>query len=53
MQDAKWYAVIANEIADVLKKEQLSIVLRYVENDSLVVREDLVGFTECDTDTSR
>ena len=27
-------------------------MLRYVESDSVVVREDLVGFTECDTGIS-
>ena len=33
-------------------KEQLSLVLRYVEPDTLLVREDLVGFFECDTGIS-
>ena len=49
---AKWYTVIADEVTDVSNKEQLSVVLRYVESDTLVVREDLVCFTECDTGTS-
>ena len=49
---AKWYTVIADEVSDVSNKEQLSIVLRYVDCDTLVVREDLVCFTECDTGTS-
>ena len=52
VQAAKWYTVIADEVTDILNKEQLSIVLRYVESDSLMVREDLVGFTECDTGIS-
>ena len=52
VQAAKRYAVIANEVTDVSNKEQLSIVLRYVESDSLVVREDLVCFAECDTGIS-
>ena len=30
-------------------KEQLSLVLRYVDPDTLFIREDLVGFIECDT----
>ena len=38
--------------AAILYKEQLSIVLRYVEGDSLSVREDLIGFVECDTGIS-
>ena len=52
VQAAKWYTVIADEVTDASNKEQLSIVLRYVDSDSLLVREDLVGFTECDTGTS-
>ena len=49
---AKWYTVIADEVTDASNKEQLSIVLRYVEGDSLSVREDLIGFVECDTGMS-
>lgn len=52
VQAAKWYAVIANEVTDVSNKKQLSIMLRYVDCDSLMVREDLVAFTECDTGIS-
>ena len=44
VQTAKWYGVIADEVTDMSNKEQLSLVLRYVDNDSLLVREDLVGF---------
>ena len=44
--------MIADEVADVSNKEQLSIALRYVDSDTLVVREDLVGFVECDTGIS-
>ena len=51
VQAAKWYTVIADEVTDASNKEKLSIVLRYVDSDSLVVRDDLVGFTECDTGT--
>ena len=41
--------MIADEVTDISNKEQLSLVLRYIDNDSLLVREDLVGFFECDT----
>ena len=51
VQVAKWFSVI-DEVTDVSNKEQLSLVLRYVEPDSLLVREDLVGFFECDTGIS-
>ena len=52
VQAAKWYTVIADEVTDVSHKEQLSIVLRYVDSDSLLVREDLVRFVECNTGIS-
>ncbi len=45
---AQWFTVIADEVTDVSNREQLSIVLRYVDNTTLMVREDLVGFFECD-----
>ena len=44
--------MIADEVTDVANREQLSIVLRYVDNTTLTVREDLVGFFECDTGIS-
>ena len=46
---ATWFTVIADEVTDVSNKEQLSLVLRYVDPDTLLIREDLVGFFECDT----
>ena len=46
---AKWFTVIADEVTDIANREQLSIVLRYVDIATLTVREDLVGFFECDT----
>ena len=49
---AKWFTVIADEVTDVANREQLSIVLRYVDSTTLTVREDLVGFFECDTGIS-
>lgn len=49
IEAAKWYTVIADEVTDVSNKEQLSLVLRYVDPDTLSVREDLIGFVECDT----
>ena len=52
VQAAKWYTVLADEVTDVSNKEQLSFVLRYVDSDSLIIREDLVGFVECDTGIS-
>ena len=42
------YALIADEVTDCSNKEQLCIVLRYVEPVSSQIREDLVAFLECD-----
>ena len=41
--------MISDEVTDVSNKEQLSLVLRYVDLDTLLVREDLIGFVECNT----
>ena len=49
VKEAKWFTVVADEVTDVANREQLSIVIRYVDSDTLLVREDLVGFFECDT----
>ena len=46
---ARWYTIVSDEVTDVSNKEQLTIVLRYVDSESLLIREDLVGFTECNT----
>ncbi len=42
--------VISDEVTDCSNKEQLGLVLRYVEGNS--IREDLVSCLECDTGTS-
>ena len=52
VKEAKWYTLIADEVTDVSNKEQLSIVLRYIDGEQLIVREDVVGFFECDTGIS-
>ena len=44
--------MIADELTDESNKEQLSLVLRYLDHEQLFIHEDLVGFTECDTGTS-
>ncbi|KAI6656651.1 52 kDa repressor of the inhibitor of the protein kinase-like [Oopsacas minuta] len=41
--------MISGEITDISNKEQLSLVLRYVDPENLLVREDLMSFLECDT----
>ena len=51
VQQAQFFTIIADEITDTSNKEQLSVVLRYVD-DSNNIHEDLVTFIECDTGIS-
>ena len=41
--------MIADEVTDCSNKEQLCIVIRYVEPETASIREDLVTFLECDS----
>ena len=43
------FAMIADEVTDCSNKEQLCIVLRYVDLETNAIREDLVSFLECDS----
>ena len=43
------YTLIADEVTDCSNKEQLCIVLRYVESMTSVIKEDLVTILECDS----
>lgn len=43
---AEWYAVLADETADISGKEQLSIGLRYHDTETNNVQEEFVGFVE-------
>lgn len=38
-----WYTVISDEVTEVSNKEQLSLVLRYVDLDTLLVFEDRIN----------
>ena len=49
---AQFFTLIADEVTDCSNKEQLSLVLRYVDRESSQIREDLVSFVECDTGVS-
>ena len=44
--------MIADEVTDCSNKEQLSIVLRYIELETSSIGEDLVAFLECDSGTT-
>ena len=41
--------MIADEVTDCSKKEQLCIVIRYVEPETASIREDLITSLECDS----
>ena len=45
---AQFFSLVADEVTDSSNREQLAIVLRYVDPDDLQIREDLVEFVECD-----
>ena len=49
VKEAKFFTVVADEVTDCSNKEQLGIVLRYVNSSDNLIREDLVTFVECDT----
>ena len=51
VQSAKFFAVIADEAADCSNKEQLPLVLRFVDKED-VIREEFVDFIFCDTGTT-
>ncbi len=48
VRDSTFYSVIANELTDSAKKEQLSLVLHSLNPETGVITEDLVEFAECD-----
>ncbi len=48
---AKFFAICADEAADCSNKEQLPIVLRFVDMSN-TVREEFVDFVLCDTGTT-
>ena len=48
VKDATYFTVITDEVTDCSNKEQLSLVLRYVNREDNKIREDFVAFLECD-----
>ncbi len=48
VKNVKYYTVIADEVTDCSNKEQLSLVLRYVNATDNQIREDFVAVIECD-----
>ena len=46
---ASYYTIIADEVTDCSNKEQLAIVLRYVNAGDNVIHENFLAFIECDS----
>ena len=44
VKKAKLFTLVADEVTDSSNKEQLSLVLRYVNTDDCCIREDLATF---------
>ena len=51
VREARFYSVLTDEAADASVKEQMPLVLRFVDKDDYI-REEFVGFIHCDTGTS-
>ena len=46
IKKARFFTVLADETADISNTEQMSIVLRYVDNECNI-KEDFIQFTSC------
>ena len=52
VKEAQFFSIVADEVTDCSNKEQLSLVLRYINPENLQIREDFVQFIECDAGIS-
>ena len=50
MKSAKFFSICANEVADSSNQEQLPLILRFVDSNS--IREEFVDFILCNTGTT-
>ena len=51
VQKAKYYSILADEVADISNAEQLSLVLRFVDENN-IIKEEFVDFLPCLDGTS-
>ena len=49
VRKAQLFTIIADEVTDCSNREQLGLVLRYVDPDNCCIREDIVTFLNCDS----
>jgi len=47
IRDAKFFSILADEARDCSNKEQLSLIIRYVDAKENKIREKFLGFIEC------
>ena len=49
---AKFFTLVADEVTDISNREQLSLVVRYVNEDDSQICEDFITFLECESGVS-
>lgn len=47
IKKAKYFTILADECRDVSNKEQLSLVIRFLDMSSFEIQEEFLGFVEC------
>ena len=50
IREAHFFGVSADEVADLSNREQMSLVVRFVDKDKNI-REEFLGFVQCDSGT--
>ena len=50
IQEAVFFTISADEVADAANKEQMSVVVRFVDKSNQI-REEFMGFVTCKEDT--
>ena len=51
IRDSKYFSIISGEAADISNKENLSVVIRFLDSTK-TVREEFVGFYLCEDGTT-
>ena len=50
IREAQFFGISADEVADLSNREQMSLVVRFVDKDKNI-REEFLGFVQCDSGT--
>jgi len=51
IRDSKYFSIMADEAADISNKENLSVLIRFLDSNK-TVREEFVGFYLCEDGTT-